>query len=323
MKASEHVPIRFLTIVWISYLSAVSGCIAAVALKGVFRLSVSSISAITSRVSILTVTPESSYSGASFFSQAELFALVFCFGLGSFVSGLILTARSSDASLSLITMDFPSPASWHWRHQLLITICICCLAVSHAIVESESDKIPSYLSGALPKSAASVFSVLLLSFSSSILSTFLTLHDLLLLRAANHTSTLFDIFWSAGFALRARDCRYLWKSHLLFWTFAGFVAGACIGANSFETTLQFASIVVPIVMLVPLWFAGLVFIIVHELRLLSASALKPRVVEPGRVDTIPLSSVIEARPTIIVANDNKKVLLCLSAWAFYCSFVAG
>ena len=323
MKASEHVPIRFLTIVWISYLSAVSGCIAAVALKGVFRLSVSSISAITSRVSILTVTPESSYSGASFFSQAELFALVFCFGLGSFVSGLILTARSSDASLSLITMDFPSPASWHWRHQLLITICICCLAVSHAIVESESDKIPSYLSGALPKSAASVFSVLLLSFSSSILSTFLTLHDLLLLRAANHTSTLFDIFWSAGFALRARDCRYLWKSHLLFWTFAGFVAGACIGANSFETTLQFASIVVPIVMLVPLWFAGLVFIIVRELRLRSASALKPRVVEPGRVDTIPLSSVIEARPTIIVANDNKKVLLCLSAWAFYCSFVAG
>jgi hypothetical protein len=301
----------------------VSGCIAAVALKGVFRLSVSSISAITSRVSILTVTPESSYSGASFFSQAELFALVFCFGLGSFVSGLILTARSSDASLSLITMDFPSPASWHWRHQLLITICICCLAVSHAIVESESDKIPSYLSGALPKSAASVFSVLLLSFSSSILSTFLTLHDLLLLRAANHTSTLFDIFWSAGFALRARDCRYLWKSHLLFWTFAGFVAGACIGANSFETTLQFASIIVPIVMLVPLWFAGLVFIIVRELRLRSASALKLRVVEPGRVDTIPLSSVIEARPTVIVANDNKKVLLCLSAWAFYCSFVAG
>jgi hypothetical protein len=107
MKASEHVPIRFRTIVWISYLSAVSGCIAALALKSLFRLSVSSISAITSRVSILTVTPVSSYSGAGFFSQAELFALVFCFGLGSFVSGLILTARSSDGSLSLITMHFP------------------------------------------------------------------------------------------------------------------------------------------------------------------------------------------------------------------------
>ncbi len=301
-----------------------SGCIAAVALKGVFRLSVSSISAITSRFSILTVNPVSSYSGASFFSPAELFALVFCFGLGSFVSGLILTARSSDGSLSLITMDFPSPASWHWRHQLLITICICCLAVSHAIVDSESDKIPSYLSGALPKSAASVFSVLLLSFTSSTLSTFLTLHDLLLLRAANHTSTLFDIFWSAGFALRAWDCRYMWKAHLMFWTFAGFVAGACIGANSFETTLQFASIIVPTVMLVPLWIAGLVFIIVRELRLRSASALKPRGFEPESVDAIPLSSFIEARrPTIIVANGNKRVILCLSAWALYCSFVAG
>ena len=52
------------------------------------------------------------------------------------------------------------------------------------------------------------------------------------MRGSAHTSTVFDIFWGLGFALRARDCRYLWKVHMLFWTLGGYVTGGVIGANA-------------------------------------------------------------------------------------------
>ena len=65
-----------------------------------------------------------------------------------------------------------------------------------------------------------------------LLSFLLTLDQSLLLRAANHTATVYDIFWALGFALRARDCRYLWKAQMLFWTLGGYVTGVVIGANA-------------------------------------------------------------------------------------------
>jgi hypothetical protein len=324
-RPAEYVPVRIPTILWISYLSAVCGCISAVALIGIYRLSVSSISAISSRMSILTVTPVSDYAGTAFFREGELLALIFCFGLGSFISGLVLAARSDDGSMSFMKLDFPSYASWHWRHQLLVTICIACLSLAHAIVQSEADKIPSYVSGALPKSGAFVFSVLLLSFTSSILSTMLTLHHHLLLRAANHTSTLYDIFWGLGFALRARTCRYLWKAQLLFWTAAGFVAGACIGANAYMATLKYSAIIVPIAMLAPLWIAGLAVIVARRIRprLHTAAASLAAATPPHAVgDFAPEAR----RVSVFVAsgsNHGDVSYRRLYAWAFFNSFVGG
>lgn len=323
-RSAERVHLRIPTILWISYLSAVCGCIATVSLSGIHRLSVNSISAITSRMSILTVTPVSSYSGTAFFKEGELLALIFCFGLGSFVSGLVLAVRSDDGSVSFMKLEFPSYASWHWQHQLLITICIVCLSLAHAIVQSESDKISSYVSGALPKSGAFVFSVLLLSFTTSILSTILTLHHHLLLRAANHTSTLYDIFWGLGFALRARSFRYLWKTQLLFCTVAGFVAGACIGANAYMATLKFSAIIVPIIMLAPLWIAGLAVIVaqrVTPLRSCAASlaAAKP---PPAAHDFAPRARRVSV---FVNSGSNYGAVFCrkLYAWAFFNSFVGG
>jgi hypothetical protein len=98
-----------------------------------------------------------------------------------------------------------------------------------------------------------LFAVLLLSFTMSALSTLLTLNEALMLRGGNFTSQIFDFFACFGFAARARDARYLWKSHLLFWSISGFSCGACIGANAFEDTLRTTSVTAPIMMLAPLW----------------------------------------------------------------------
>ena len=123
------------TIVWISYMSAVCGCIASVALKGVFKVSVNSASSTTSRVGILTVTPAADYLGAAHFDAGQLLAVVLCFGLGGFFAGIMLTCRAVDGAVTLIKMDYPTVTSWRWRHQLLITVGICSLAVSSAIVQ--------------------------------------------------------------------------------------------------------------------------------------------------------------------------------------------
>jgi hypothetical protein len=158
-------------------MSAVCGCIASVALKGIFKLSVNSASAITSIIGILTVTPSSKFLRSSDLNAGQLLAVVLCFGLGSFFAGIVLTSRAIDGSMALIKMDYPTVASWRWRHQLLVTVSICSLAVSNAIVQSEADSAPSYASGQLPRSPAFVLSALLMSFTCSMLSTFLVLHQ--------------------------------------------------------------------------------------------------------------------------------------------------
>ena len=158
-------------------MSAVCGCIASVALKGIFKVSVNSVSAITSRIGILTVTPAANFLGSNDFNAGQLLAVVLCFGLGAFFVGIVLTSRAVDGSAALIKMDCPTVASWRWRHQLLITVSICSLVVSNAIVQSEAASAPSYASGLLPRSSAFVFAVLLMAFTCAVLSTILTLHQ--------------------------------------------------------------------------------------------------------------------------------------------------
>ena len=87
-----------------------------------------------------------------------------------------------------------------------------------------------------------------------------------MLRGGNFTSQVFDFFAGLGFAARARDLRYVWKSHMLFWCIAGFVAGACIGANAFENTLQANCIAVPVAMLGALWLYGAALLALRRLR---------------------------------------------------------
>jgi len=176
-RCCRYEPVPAPRIVWIFYMSAVCGCIASVALKGIFKVSVNTVTGITSRISILTVTPAADVLGANDFNAGQLLAVIVCLGLGTFFAGVMLTSRAIDGSMSLIKIDYPTVASWRWRHQLLVTVSVCCLAVSNAIVQSEAASIPAYVSGLLTKSPAFVLSVLLLAFACSMLSTLLTLHE--------------------------------------------------------------------------------------------------------------------------------------------------
>jgi hypothetical protein len=123
-RCCRYEPVPAPRIVWISYMSAVCGCIASVALKGIFKVSLNSVTAATSRISILTVTPAADVLGANDFNAGQLLAVVVCISLGTFFASVVLTSRAIDGSMALIKIDYPTVASWRWRHQLLITVSI-------------------------------------------------------------------------------------------------------------------------------------------------------------------------------------------------------
>jgi hypothetical protein len=273
--AGEYERVRVPTIIWICYVSSVCGCIFAVALKGLFGLSIATGSSIISDTAILIATKEDRSVG---FGEFALFAIVIFSGLGSFFTGALLFSRAGGQA-AFMSILFPSVDSWTLRHQLHVSVCICCLVIAHAIVEKEidpslfnSDRRNSYLRTLVTGSSPYLFSVLLLSFTMSAVSALLTLNSALNMRGGNFTSQVFDFFAGLGFAARARDCRYLWKSHMLFWSVVGFAAGCCIGANAIEETFRTHSVAVPVIMLAPLWLFGAGLIIMRWLRLRSTAS---------------------------------------------------
>ena len=240
-------------------------------LKGLFGISIAAGSSIIADTAILVATPERDRIRG--FDEGALIAVTVSAGLGAFFSCALLTSASSaSGSVSVMKILFPSVDSWTWRHQLHVTVCLLCLAASHFIVQHEIDRNVftssltrrgSYLRRLVENSPSYLFAVLLLSFAMAALSTLLTLNQSLMLRGGNFTSQaraptlstfflitallylisklylisntqVFDFFAALGFAARDRNCRYLWKSHMLFWSIAGFVAGACIGGNAYS-----------------------------------------------------------------------------------------
>jgi hypothetical protein len=270
--AGEYEKVRAPTILWISYISSVCGCIFAVALKGLFGISIATGSSVISDTAILIASKEDHFVG---FNEIALLTITLFSGLGSFFTGAVLFSTAGGKS-AFISILFPSAQSWTWQHQLHISVCMSSLAISHALVEKEidpnlfdSDRRKSYLENLVKHSTAYVLSVFLLSFSMSAVSALLTLNSALNMRGGNFTSQVFDLFAGLGFAARARDCRYLWKSHMLFWSVVGFTAGCCIGANAIELTFKTYSVTVPIIMLAPLWMFGATLLIMQRLGLKS------------------------------------------------------
>ena len=314
--AGEYEKVRAPTILWISYISSVCGCILAVALKGLFGISIASGSSVISDIAILMASKEDRFVG---FNEIALLAITLFSGLGSFFTGALLFSTAGGKS-AFISILFPSSKSWTWQHQLHVSVCMCCLAISHALVEKEidpklfdSDLRKSYLADLVTNSTAYVFSVFFLSFSMSAVSALLTLNSALNMRGGNFTSQVFDSFAGLGFAARARDCRYLWKSHMLFWSVAGFTAGCCIGANAIEQTFKTYSVTVPIIMLAPLWFFGA--------KLLIARRLSPK----SRFNRLQDRFVEESPDHSVSTKVGEYEVLDLRQfmWIAYVCFVAG
>ena len=330
-KAGEYEHVRAPTLLWIAYVSSVCGCIFSVVLKGLFGISIASGSSIITEIAILTATPAKDQIRG--FNEGALIAVTISAGIGSFFSGLVLSSKgASGGKAAFVKMLFPSVDSWTLRHQLHVTVCICCLAISHAIVASEVDvsqyKSSKYKSNLVSSSTAYLLAVLLLSFTMSALSTLLTLNQQLMLRGGNFTSQVFDCFAGIGFSVRARDCRYLWKSHMMLWCLAGFTAGACVGSSAYESTFNVNSVTVPIIMVAPLWLAGAVFLAVRRLRCTAGISVGLR---EHLVQQQPAASggaevalgqftagTVAAAPGEYENLDVKQFL-----WVAYCCFVAG
>jgi hypothetical protein len=231
--AGEYESVRPATIFWIIYISAICGCIFAVVLKGLFGISIATGSSIISDTAILLASNNDQIVG---FNEGALIAVTIFAGLGAFFTGIVLSSASGPrGKVAFITILFPSVDSWTWRHQLHVSVCIILLAVSHSIVLAEVDprifnspQRNAFLRSRVANSPSYLMSVFILSFVMSAVSSLLTLNSQLNMRGGNFTSQVFDFFAGIGFALRARSCRYLWKSHMLFWSVVGFVAGEAL-----------------------------------------------------------------------------------------------
>jgi uncharacterized membrane protein YoaK (UPF0700 family) len=124
------------------------------------------------------------------------------------------------------------------------------------------------LKGRTAKSASFVAAILLTTFASAVLNCLLTLgkSQFLVLRASHVTGNLTDVFGGLGFCVRSRDYRYLWKVRQLALSFVFFVTGAVIGASAYEHTFGYSALLVPVIMLGPLWLLGAVLLIVQYTR---------------------------------------------------------
>jgi hypothetical protein len=326
--SGEYESVRAATVLWIIYVSAVCGCIFAVVLKGLFGISIATGSSVISDTAILLASNNDQIVG---FNEAALIAVTIFAGLGAFFTGVILSSASGHhGKTAFITILFPSVDSWTWRHQLHVTVCMIVLFVSHAIVESEIDprifnspQRNSYLRDRVMSSPAYLCSVFLLSFVMSAVSSLLTLNSQLNMRGGNFTSQVFDFFAGIGFALRARSCRYLWKSHMLFWSVVGFVAGCCIGANAIEDTFQTQSVAVTIIFLAPLWLFGAALLLMRW-------RLSKHESNPVAVELVSTSAAAEATPVSHETQEKQPILGEYTVfdvrqyfWITYCCFVAG
>ena len=259
----EYEPLRARNSAWVSYLSCVCGCINAVSLKGIFEVPSTHLTGTTTRMAMSVAgAPTPGY------SSVDHFAIVVCFGLGAFFSGFLLAEPSVDGHWSAIRLDHPNVREWRWQHQLLLSASMLCLGIAHTLVYDDASNIPDYSADRFLQRPTFGAAILFTAFSSAVLNCLLTLGGSQFITLRSHlTGTLSDIFSAMGFCLRSRDYRYLWKVRLYALNFCFFVTGAVIGANAFKQTFGYSALLVPIIMLAPLWLLGAALLIVRHTRL--------------------------------------------------------
>jgi len=195
---------------------------------------------------------------------AEFALTMFFYGLGAFISGFLLTTRmgqSVDGRIYPLRMNFPTPMHWRWRHQILLTFCMSCLAAAHALVRSANGDDKNYIAGItisiFDSKTSSVFVAWMLTvFASGFLNAFTVTGSLITLRAGNVTGTVQDMFLALGFSLRSRSLRYVWRMRLLLCCFTGFYVGGIFGSLVFRSSFGASALLFPIFVLAPLWLIG-------------------------------------------------------------------
>jgi hypothetical protein len=120
--------------------------------------------------------------------------------------------------------------------------------------------------------------------------------------------------------VRSRDCRYLWKAHLLFWCMSGFASGCCIGANAYEETFKVHAVAAPVIMLLPLWIGGF--------ALLKLRGRQMRAEYRSKQSAALLQSRLAAfdtrrRDNGVAAGEYEQLDVRQCVWIAYMCFVAG
>jgi uncharacterized membrane protein YoaK (UPF0700 family) len=269
--AGDYEKVPALTLIWVSYMSLICGCINAVSAL-TYTTYLTHITGVTTRFSIGVV--DSSQSARVGFSAANFFGINISYCVGALMTGLFMTTGSSDGKWSYVKLNYPNVSGWKWQHQFLLSVSMCALACAYALTQSDLPNFPRYKTAVADgKSPAFVAAIMLTTFAAALLNGFVTLGQVLVLRSAHHTGTLHDMFYFLGYSLRARNCRFIWKVKLLVSTFVSFVAGACIGALCYYSDFKNSAVIVPFIMLSPIWILGGILLSIQRLSLSNASSV--------------------------------------------------
>jgi hypothetical protein len=263
--AGDYEPISFKTLAWISYLSLVVGCLNAVSAL-VYAIFLSHMSGTVTQISIGIV--DHGAEARTGLSTAAYFGIAISYCIGALLNGFLMIAfASSDGKWHHIRLKYPSVSSWKYPHQLLLTVCVSALAAAYGLMDSDLPNFPRYKASRLElKTPAFLAAIMLTSFAAAILNGFLTLNQMLVVRSGHHTGTLHDIFFFLGYTLRARNCRFMWKVKLLACSLISFLIGACIGTLSYNSDFKYLAVIVPLIMLSPMWILGVVLLVVKVWR---------------------------------------------------------
>ena len=203
--------------------------------------------------------PSSNSRGGASNTAAAFVWAILSFNLAAFIAGFVLTTRKNhvQGGLHPLRMNYPTPAQWRWRHQLLLTVCIACLIVSHSIVSFLSDGNKNFISTIDVNTTSSVFYAwLLVLLSAGFLNSLLSGGSLIVLRSGNMSGTVMDMFLGVAFALRSRNTSRMWRVMLQFCTFFAFYLGGIAGSLVFASTFASSSLLFPAIVLAPMWFFG-------------------------------------------------------------------
>jgi uncharacterized membrane protein YoaK (UPF0700 family) len=269
----EYESIHYAHFAWIIYLAFVAGSLNAITLQGIFRQTVTHVTGASTALAYRLVrAPAADATANASFSFGALACIILAFCLACFVCGFILTAPSSlDTSKYVIRrIDYPNVSEWRWKHQVIVSLCIASLCVSHAIVRdfsgSNGTNYASSVSYQQPAYSGFLFACACSAFAAGILNSLSSFGRRITVRSSHVTGSVNDIFLGLGFALRSRSLRFIWRVRVLLINFLAFFAGGVCGSLVFLSSFGATAVIFPAILLAPLWVLGVGMLFVRKLN---------------------------------------------------------
>jgi uncharacterized membrane protein YoaK (UPF0700 family) len=265
----EYEELHYSHFAWICYLPIISGSMNAIALQGLFHISIAITGAITNMGIRVKYPPPPNGTGSRSLSAPVLLCPLLAFALSCSLFGFTLTlpGSSNPSKYALRKMDYPNIKEWRWKHQAFLTLCILSLCLAYGITRSFIGDDKDFAGSVDYRNsdyAAFLFAFSCLAFSAGILNMFSSLGRRITLRASHVSGTINDIFLGIGFALRSRSLRYIWRVRALLLNLISFCIGGVIGSLLFNSSFAASALVFPIILLLPLWVVGIALLIAQR-----------------------------------------------------------